>query len=161
VTPTSTASASITSSPQNNRRDDWSTHTYSAAITASTSNGIIYDSSAAPSVTASATSSSASANPTSAFAITEEVLDFARVAVLYVLQQEQLDSAASAQTALQKFFSADSFTNRAAMNVSLGNSNSVNLVTFAVDVGNGTIGAKNSSLSKRNLDGQIANLWIS
>jgi len=172
VTPSSTAAASVTSLSQNNRRDGYGygTHTHSAETTAPTSNGIIYDPSAAPSATAPATSSSASsssvssssasANPTAAFAITEEVLDFARVAVLYVLQQEQLDNAVSAQTALQKFFSAESFTNRAAMNVSLGNSNSVNLVTFAVDVGNGTVGARNNSLSKRYLDGQAADLSI-
>lgn len=88
--------------------------------------------------------------------MTEEVLDFARVAVLFVLQQEKIDEAVSAQSALQKFFggSGQGFTNQAAMNLSLGGGNSVNLLDFAVKLGNGSVGAANTSMSRRSLDGR-------
>jgi hypothetical protein len=132
---------------------------------ATASGGIVYDpsnptstkSSSAASATATSTTTtssssadtSAAANPTGIFAITEEVLDFARVAVLYILQQGTLDSAANAQTTLQHFFSLESFTNAAAMNVSLGNGAFTDLVGFTVNLGNGTVGAKNASVTRR------------
>ncbi|CZR70041.1 related to cell wall mannoprotein [Phialocephala subalpina] len=131
----------------------WDT-TSSASWSVATSAGIIYDSSTHSSSSASKTSSaststssasSAATNPLGLFNITEEVLDFARVAVLYILQQEQLDSAVTAQSGLQKFFSLQSFTNMAAANVSLGNGNLVDLLAFTVNVGNGTVGSKNVS----------------
>jgi hypothetical protein len=161
VTPTAT---SATSSSGNKRDDDSTNMHRNSAATPSTTNGIICDISSAPSgasFTGSSTASSASASPTATFTVTEEVLDFARVAVLYVLQQEQLESAESAQTALQKFFTqVDTFTTNAAMNVSLGSGNSVNLLSFSVDVGNGSEGAKNNS-RRRDLEKRSANLWIS
>jgi len=73
-------------------------------------------------------------------AVTEEVLDFARVAVLFILQQETLDSAVTAQSALQRFFSSDTTTDAAAQNVNIGNGNTVNLVAFSVHLGNGSVG---------------------
>ncbi|RAL62142.1 hypothetical protein DID88_002626 [Monilinia fructigena] len=81
--------------------------------------------------------------PPPVFTITEEVLDFARVTVLFVLQQENLDNAVTAQGQLQKFFNQQSFENLAAMNVSW-EVNSVNLVEFKLDLGNGTVGQKNT-----------------
>ncbi|TVY19137.1 hypothetical protein LARI1_G004866 [Lachnellula arida] len=158
VTPTTT-SGSATASSQNKARDN---RRRSSPPSPSTSNGIIYDgSSTASSDTGSATSATASASPTATFTITEDVLDFARVVVLYVLQQEQLENAESAQTALQRFFmESDTFTTNAAMNVSLGNGNTVNLLGFTVNVGNGTVGTKNGSRRRRDV-GRSANLWIS
>lgn len=97
--------------------------------------------------------------------MTEEVLDFARVAVLFVLQQEQIDAAVSAQSALQRFFSGagQGFTNQAASNVSLGGGNSVDLLDFAVDLGNGSVGAANSGAQgeKRTVSarGRSVPLW--
>ncbi|TVY73533.1 hypothetical protein LSUE1_G010027 [Lachnellula suecica] len=160
VTPIS-ATPSATSTTEKKPRDD-SAYTTSSEGSASTSSGIVYDTSQAPSVSASATSSSASASATASFSVTEEVLDFARVAVLYVLQEEQIDTAESAQIALQKFFSLDSFTNTAASNLSLGSGNSINLVSLSIDVGSGPVGANNTSLSRRHFHhGRSANLWVS
>lgn len=130
----------------------------SSAPVATGSGGIVFDPSNPSATTAaivststsmSSAESSAAANPSGIFAITEEVLDFARVAVLYILQQTTLDEAASAQSTLQHFFSLESFTNKAAMNVSLGNGAFTDLVGFSVNVGNGSIGAKNASVTRR------------
>ncbi|KAK4151902.1 hypothetical protein C8A00DRAFT_44951 [Chaetomidium leptoderma] len=78
--------------------------------------------------------------PTTApsFAVTEEVLDFARVAVLYILQEDSLAEAETAQVALQKFFGgggAGSVSVDAARNVTVGDGRSVNLVDFVLDMG--------------------------
>ncbi|KAF8859956.1 hypothetical protein BDZ45DRAFT_704061 [Acephala macrosclerotiorum] len=143
-----------------NKRDTTSSASCSVATSDS---GIIYDSSTPSSTastktstsTSSSTTSSASStatNPLGVFNITEEVLDFARVAVLYILQQEQFDAAVTAQSGLQKFFSLQSFTNMAAANVSLGNGNVVDLLAFTVNAGNGTVGSKNVS--------SVSNIWI-
>ncbi|CAK7267565.1 hypothetical protein SEPCBS57363_002654 [Sporothrix epigloea] len=79
------------------------------------------------------------------FEVTEDVLDFARVAVLFILQQDTLEHAELAQSDLQRFFtqaSASSLTNgngvsvEAASNVTIGNSNSINLVQLQVNVAN-------------------------
>ncbi|TGO60150.1 hypothetical protein BOTNAR_0150g00010 [Botryotinia narcissicola] len=94
--------------------------------------------------TASVTLTTSTIDPTAVFTITEEVLDFARVTVLFVLQQENLDNAVSAQGELQKFFNQQSSENLSAMNVSMGGGNTVNLVEFKVDLGNGTVGQKNT-----------------
>lgn len=162
VTPTSTT-ASATASSQNKARDNHKHRRRSSPPSPSTSNGIIYDSSSAPSSdTGSATSATPSASPTATFTITEEVLDFARVVVLYVLQQEELENAESAQTALQRFFTqSDIFTTNAAMNVSLGNGNTINLLGYTVNVGNGTVGTKNGSRRRRDVGRRSADLWIS
>ena len=90
------------------------------------------------------------------------MLDFARIAVLFVLQQEDLDSAVTAQGNLQHFFSLESFTNKAAANVSLGGGNWVDLLSFSVDLGNGSVGAANArAMSRRGggLDGRSRVLW--
>ncbi|KLU83304.1 hypothetical protein MAPG_02368 [Magnaporthiopsis poae ATCC 64411] len=90
-------------------------------------------------------------NPTPApttFPVTDQMLDFARVSVLFVLQQETLQNAEAAQLALQRFFTAagqgsaapSPVTPAQARNLTLGNGNSVNLIDFKVDVGNGPVG---------------------
>jgi hypothetical protein len=158
------AAASSTYSSNKQRRDASSSS--SAAAAAATANGIIYDPESAytsdgtPAATSSAAAAAASANPTATFQVTEEVLDFARVAVLFVLQQEQLDSAVTAQSSLQHFFSLESFDNKAAQNLSLGNGNTANLLDFSVDLGNGSVGSANASMTKRSLSGRRSiNLW--
>ncbi|KAK6603507.1 hypothetical protein H4I96_06275 [Botrytis cinerea] len=117
------------------------TQTVSAASTSAASPSTT--SSPTTTGTASATLTTSTIDPTAAFTITEEVLDFARVTVLFVLQQENLDNAVSAQGQLQKFFNQQSSENLAAMNLSMGGGNTVNLVEFKVDLGNGTVGQKN------------------
>lgn len=126
-----------------------------------TSNGILYDPDSVngPVATASApASSSPSATPTAGpyavFSVTEEVLDFARVTVLYILQQESLDDAVDAQTSLQSFFSVDSFTNRAAQNVSLGNGNSADLIDLIVNLGVKAPVAVNSTSARKERRGR-------
>lgn len=104
--------------------------------------------SAASTTTSSATSSTPSVDPAALFPITEQVLDFARVAVLFILQEDSLDAAVTAQSALQHFLSLQSSTNSAATNVSLGNNAFANLVDFTLNLGKGTVGGKNASESK-------------
>jgi len=77
------------------------------------------------------------------------MLDFARVAVLYVLQQQNLSTATTAQIDLQQFLSMTGATTSAAQNVSLSNGNSIDLINFAVNVGNGNVGALMSTASKK------------
>lgn len=85
--------------------------------------------------------------PSATFSVDEDVLDFARVAVLFVLQEDSLAVAEAAQVALQKFFGAANaavggssssgggVSVEAARNVTVGGGRSVDLVDFAVDVG--------------------------
>ncbi|KND89857.1 hypothetical protein TOPH_05422 [Tolypocladium ophioglossoides CBS 100239] len=90
--------------------------------------------------------------PTGMFTVTEEVIDFARVAMLYILQEESVDAAENAQTELQRFFSRASrsktqlgsqVTQQDAAKVAIGGDNSIDLVDFAVDIGKGPVGRKN------------------
>ncbi|KAL2269540.1 hypothetical protein VTJ83DRAFT_1724 [Remersonia thermophila] len=82
------------------------------------------------------------------FTVGEDALDFARVAVLYVLQQDGLNGAEAAQVALQRFFNSAASTTvagggsgaatvGAARNVTIGEGRSVDLVGFFVDLGDG------------------------
>lgn len=132
----------------------------SASSVAATSS-IIVDTSLVPTATASATSSATNSDPTAVFTVTEEVLDFARVAVLYIMQQKSLDNAVTAQSSIQSFISKQAFTNRAAMNITLGNSNTINLVAFTMDIGNGTVGKNRTASSKTKMrrDKLSRNLW--
>lgn len=86
------------------------------------------------------------AQPTGAFTVDDVVVDFARVVVLFVLQEKSVDQASTAQNLLQEFFnSADSDTTAdQARNITIGNSNSVDLVDLFVDVGAGRVGGKNN-----------------
>jgi len=77
--------------------------------------------------------------PSAAFIVSPEVLDFARVAVLYILQEENLNDAKTGQATLQQFFTSaaqgrsGSVSVERARNVTLGNGNSIDLVDFLVD----------------------------
>ncbi|KAK0111015.1 hypothetical protein ONS95_001395 [Cadophora gregata] len=132
---------------QKARRQDIPATTTTAPIAAATNNGIVYDASATNGPPSAISTLSTSSDPQAVFSITEEVLDFARVAVLYVLQEDDLENAITAQSSLQTWFKGQSYTNQAAMNVSLGHGNVVNLLAFQVDTGNGTVGSKNASLA--------------
>ncbi|KAL0937652.1 uncharacterized protein CTRU02_207383 [Colletotrichum truncatum] len=90
--------------------------------------------------------SSAPAAPTPTFTTTEETLDFARVSVLLILQKQNLMAATTAQTVLQRFFSAADQGSRQqnggvplsqALNVTLGGGNSVDLVHFLITIPGG------------------------
>ncbi|KAK2589835.1 hypothetical protein QQS21_012483 [Conoideocrella luteorostrata] len=86
-----------------------------------------------------------------AFKVTEEKIDFARVAMLYILQEGTVDKAIAAQAELQRLFSrvttaktqqGAGVTQHEASNVDLGNGNSINLVDLSVNVGRGPVGCK-------------------
>lgn len=111
----------------------------------------------APTSTAGA-GTGAGAVPGTNFAVTEEILDFARVAVLFILQEDSLKDAETAQNVLQRLFSTASvgMTSNSigvsidqAKNVTLGNGNSVDLVQFRVDSGGNLVGGKGSSTARR------------
>ncbi|EAQ89828.1 hypothetical protein CHGG_06447 [Chaetomium globosum CBS 148.51] len=73
---------------------------------------------------------------TPAFTPDEDALDFARVAVLYILQEDGLGEAETAQVALQRFLGGRGGV-EAARNVTVGGGRSVDLVGFVVDLGGG------------------------
>ena len=83
-------------------------------------------------------------SPTNKFQITNEVLDFARVAVLFVLQQENVDSAQDAQSSIDKFFAKarkdDGVLVKQAESVSIGDKSSVDLLRYKITIGSETIG---------------------
>lgn len=103
-----------------------------------------------PTTTGSATKSSSTAvptqtqTPTNKFQITNEVLDFARVAVLFVLQQQDLDSAQDTQSSIDKFFAKarkdDGVLVKEAENVSIGDKKSVDLLRYKITLGSSTVG---------------------
>ena len=72
------------------------------------------------------------------FNSTPEVYDFGRVTVLFLLQEDDLDTASTAQNHLQNFFDIQNTTNKDALNVTLGGGNSANLVDLSVQLANGT-----------------------
>ncbi|KAG5975243.1 hypothetical protein E4U55_007781 [Claviceps digitariae] len=87
----------------------------------------------------------------SAFEVTEEKVDFARAAMLYILQETSVDKAIYAQGQLQELFSkvTRSKTERGAVvsiseasHVDLGSGYSINMVDLTVDVGKGPVGHK-------------------
>ncbi|KAI2464638.1 hypothetical protein F4781DRAFT_66113 [Annulohypoxylon bovei var. microspora] len=100
--------------------------------------------------TRTSTSSSTTATPTTTFKVTEEVADFARVAVMYIFQEKTLADASTAQTSVQSFFSSvetsrntTSFvTIDQATNVTVGGGNTIDFVNLFVDVGAGKVGGR-------------------
>ena len=130
-------------------------------------NGIYVDTSTAPSPAAQTSMQSASpttsilysssttastATPTAIFTVSDTVTDFARVAVLFILQQETLEKASVAQNSFQRFFNLDTATNKAAQNISLGGTNTANLVDFRLSLGGEIVGSLNTStLSRRQI----------
>lgn len=91
------------------------------------------------------TTTSTTATPTSTFTVTEEVVDFARVAVLFIFQQETISAASTAQTSIQQFFSnvetgqnsSSGVTQDDAKNFTIGGANTIDLVNLFVDIGTG------------------------
>lgn len=93
--------------------------------------------------TTSATTAASSASASSTFAADDLTLDFARVAVLFILQEQSLDNAGDAQQTLQEFLS-DSNPLSSASNITLQNGNTADLVNFRVDIGGGPVGGRTS-----------------
>lgn len=100
------------------------------------------------------TTTTASAEPTSqTFTPTQQDVDFARVAVLFIAQEDSITAAANAQAELQRLFSRAArgktllsfqVTLEEAARVTVGGNNTVNLVNYSVDVGRGPVGRKTS-----------------
>jgi hypothetical protein len=94
--------------------------------------------SSAPSTTSSSDFGTTSGYFSTVFNSTIKVQDFARVAVLFLLQEDNLEVASTAQYNLQGFFDKQKPTNADALNVTLGGGNFANLVELSVQVSNGT-----------------------
>jgi len=76
-----------------------------------------------------------------------------------VLQQQEINAAVAAQGALQHVFSLEDIDNREAMNISIGGGNSVDLIDFSLNLGNGSVGYLNSTVSRRAIMGKSVGLW--
>ncbi|RCI15738.1 hypothetical protein L249_2912 [Ophiocordyceps polyrhachis-furcata BCC 54312] len=87
--------------------------------------------------------------PADRFVVNDQVREFARVAVLFILQEENTDAAKTAQTTLEQFLSRTDTTIQQASDVDVGGRNRVNLVKFTVDFGQGPVGGENASPSSR------------
>ncbi|KAF4510078.1 hypothetical protein G6O67_001998 [Ophiocordyceps sinensis] len=136
-------------------RRRWSTSTAPTQTTTKTTRAPSSSSSApaptsssapAPSGSAPAPSGSAPAPVGPSFVVTEDVLDFARVAVLFITQEQNKDAGETAQTALRHLFSRASrnqVERQEASTISVGGDNRINLVDFNVDTGQGPVGRKN------------------
>ena len=88
------------------------------------------------------------ATPSASFVASDDAVDFARVAVLFILQEQTLGDATVAQSNLQRFLSNSNANSRngmtvgQALNITVGESNTVDLVNFRVDVGKGPMGGQ-------------------
>ncbi|KAI7713018.1 hypothetical protein KC353_g7847 [Hortaea werneckii] len=127
--------------------------TTSATNHAATSNGIVYETGSPPGVSSSASASSStsatttttpstSASPSSSIKDDSTTLDFARIAVLYVLQAAgELNPAVTAQRNLQSYFEDGRTSSGRTIdpsNVSLGGGYSCNLTGYSIILKNGT-----------------------
>lgn len=116
-----------------------------------TTNGIVYEATstaAAAATTAATTSTSAAASSTSASSsadttssglnLTQDVIDFARIVVLFIFDQtNELTSAVMAQEKIQTFFTGDSSTN---MTMGMSSTNfTLNFSAFSITLQNGTV----------------------
>ena len=112
-----------------------------------TSNGIVLAAptaanlspSAAATSTTTASSASASTTPSSSpnvNTVGQQILDFARVAVLYILQASTLDTAVTAQGKLQQALGASTYNSSV---MSAGNNITIDLGTFQIRLEDGTV----------------------
>ena len=94
----------------------------------------------------SSTTSDTPLEPT--FTVDSQVLDFARIAVLFIFQEETLDDASTAQSTLSRFFTDLSSGNDTSpgvatgnpSNITIGPDNTIDLVNFFLDLGGTRIG---------------------
>ncbi|KAH0559301.1 hypothetical protein GP486_004184 [Trichoglossum hirsutum] len=122
-------SATVTNAPK--RRTN---PTPSSILTTPNSGSIITnDGLTLPTATPSAPSA-ASANGSKSLVVSENALDFARITVLFILQEKNsLDAAVTAQDRLQTAFSSD----RSSSNVDVGNGITVKFSCNIIDLGGG------------------------
>ena len=143
-----TASASVSDAPSPT----------AAGAAAVTSNGIVYAASglSTPSSPQSTSASSSSSSPSSPTSNTKSIVtpldfDFARIAVLFILQEKDLNTAVSAQEKLQMALKgAEDGKSGQGYNMSgmdAGQSIVVDFTKFTVDFGNGTVFGGGPALS--------------
>ncbi|KAI2780296.1 hypothetical protein F4815DRAFT_445524 [Daldinia loculata] len=128
-----------TITPSNSERSSPTSYPTTAPTTAPTS------------TTTTPSSTSSAPMPSSTFTVTEDVVDFARVAVLYIFQEKTLSDAVTAQSSVQSFFTdVDASRNTSScvmmeqgLNVTLGGGNTIDFVNLFVDIGKGRIGGRN------------------
>ena len=103
----------------------------------------------APTTTASGSSPTSTGSADGRFETTEDVLDFARVAVLYILQERSTNDAQAAQEEIQGFFNNaaddDGARPEEAASLSVGSNVEINLVDFTLDIGEGVVGSTRSN----------------
>jgi hypothetical protein len=126
----------------------------SASLSCISENALVTFDGQSESTSSTTSSTSSSFIPTTSaffstpFNSTQQVQNFARVAVLFLLQEDDLTTASTAQTQLQTFFNKENVTDSDALNVTLGGGNSANLVDLSVQLGNGTsFGGSNETAS--------------
>lgn len=111
-----------------------------------------------PSATAGPTPTSSGKKPASTsteddgrFKATEEVLDFARVVVLYILQEQEPSDAEDAQSEIQKFFDQASETDKGgattddAEKLRVADEVTIDLINFTIKIGGRTVGGRNET----------------
>lgn len=167
------SAAITTSSSSNDRRDDGraiiipipDVTTSNGGPTPSLSPPASSTSVSGPLLTASPTSSAPPSSSTSTaptnggsttFVIDQDVLDFARVAVLYVLQVRDIETAVTSQGNIQKFFSSISAggTTGGAGNVTAADNVTVNFLDKSITVLGVKVGGSSSTVSKVRIRGR-------
>ncbi|KAI9796691.1 MAG: hypothetical protein M1833_006031 [Piccolia ochrophora] len=106
-----------------------------------TINGIVFASDMAPTARPTVTdspSSRPSSNPSSSFEVDDSILDFARVSVLYILQESNFDKAVAAQGRLQNFVALG----QGSRTVDVGSGMTVDFEDLTLDLGSGDVGGK-------------------
>lgn len=89
----------------------------------------------------------------SGFVATEEVIDFARVAVLFILQEQDPNTAETAQGQIQRLFTrsadrnAGGVTPEEASEFSVGTDTTINFLNFTIELGSRQVGGLNETNS--------------
>ncbi|KAL5606372.1 hypothetical protein BROUX41_002789 [Berkeleyomyces rouxiae] len=109
-----------------------------------------------PTTTTVTLTSTVTVDPPTATAIydtSQDSIDFARVAVLFILQETDLSQASAAQASLERFFTTNTnATEQEAKSVDLGNSNFIDLVNFRVQAGNSVAGSGSTTAGNKSTD---------
>ena len=145
ATSTTTSAKSTSTSASVTKRQDASSSEPSIIVAPAsippeaTSNGIVFASpTQAATLAGSAPSPSTTGTP---LLVNENTLEFARISVLYILQQKSLDVAVAAQQVLQTFLG----TSQSSGVVNAGGNISIDFEKLAIDLGNGTVGGSSAN----------------
>ena len=100
----------------------------------------------------SPSSTTSDSQPAPTFTVDSQVLDFARIAVLFIFQEETLDDASTAQSSLSRFFTdfrsgnntLSEMTTGNPKNITIGGDNTIDLVNLFLDLGGTRVGGGSS-----------------